>query len=108
MPAIDFVTKQKDGAYKGELKTLTICTPIEIRPNRRKSDNRHPDFLVYAANSVEIGTARKRIGRVSEVEYIAVTIATPEIGLRTLEVNLGRAADQDDPNVLAIMWNPED
>jgi uncharacterized protein (DUF736 family) len=41
MPAIGFVTKQEDGSYKGELITLTIKTPLEIRPVLQKGDDRH-------------------------------------------------------------------
>lgn len=108
MPAIGFVTKQKDGSYKGELTTLTIQTPLEIRPVLRKEDDRHPDFRVYAADNVEIGTARKKIGKNSDEEYIALSLAVPEFGPRRFTANLGRAAGHDDQNVFAIIWNPED
>ncbi len=108
MPSIGIVTKQSDGGFKGELKTLTIHTPIEIRPNREKSNDRQPDFRVYVATDIEIGSARKKIGKGSEAEYIALSIAAPEFGPRTLKVNLGRAAGQDDPDVFAMIWNPEE
>jgi uncharacterized protein (DUF736 family) len=108
MPAIGFVTKQHDGSYRGELKTLTIHTSIEIRPNPREPDDRQPDFRIYVSNNVEIGSARKKIGKGSEAEYIALSIAAPEFGPRTLKVNLGRAAGQENPNVFAMIWNPED
>lgn len=108
MPAIGLVRKQEDGSYRGELRTLTIQIPIEIRPNLRKSSEGQPDFRVYVGNNIEIGSAKRKIGKDSEAEYIALAIAAPEFGARTLKVNLGRAAGQDDPNVFAIIWNPED
>lgn len=108
MPAIGIVTKQKDGSYRGELLTLTIQTPLEIRPVLRKKDDHHPDFRVYAADNVEIGTARKKIGKNSEQEYISLSLAVPEFGSKRLTANLGRAAGYDDQNVFAIIWNPED
>jgi uncharacterized protein (DUF736 family) len=107
MVAIGFVTKQADGSYKGELKTLTIRTPIEIRPNPQKNNDRQPDFRVYAADKVEIGTARKRVGQDSQGEYVSVQLAIPEFGPKHLCANLGLAAGQDDKNVFAIIWNPE-
>ncbi|MDB5700794.1 MAG: hypothetical protein JWL66_993 [Sphingomonadales bacterium] len=34
MPAIGYVTKQSNGGFKGQLKTLSIRADIEIVPNR--------------------------------------------------------------------------
>ena len=107
MVAIGFVTKQKDGSYKGELKTLTIRTSIEIRPNTNKTSDRQPDFRVYAANNIEIGSARTKVGQDSQGEYVALQLAAPEFGPRRLFANLGPAAGQDDKDVFAIIWNPE-
>ncbi|HEX3754694.1 MAG TPA: DUF736 domain-containing protein [Rhizomicrobium sp.] len=106
MVAIGYVTKQEDGSYKGELKTLTIRTALEIRPIQKTND-RQPDFRIYAANNVEIGTARRKVGQGSQAEYIAVQLAAPEFGPRRLFANLGPAAGQDDENVFAVIWNPE-
>jgi uncharacterized protein (DUF736 family) len=108
VPSIGLVRKQIDGGFKGELKTLTIQTRIEIRPNLHKSNDRHPDFRVYVGNNIEIGSARIKASRDGQSEYIALSIAAPEFGARMLKVNLGRAAGQDDPNVFAIIWNPEE
>jgi uncharacterized protein (DUF736 family) len=107
MVAIGFVKKQADGSYKGELKTLTIQAPIEIRPNRQKSNDRQPDFRIYAANNVEIGTARMKVGQDSQGEYVSLQLAAPEFGPKRLFANLGPAAGQDDKDVFAIIWNPE-
>jgi len=41
-------------------------------------------------------------------EYIRVSFESPEFGPRRLYANLGRAAGQDDPSVMAIIWNAED
>lgn len=107
MVAIGFVTKQKDGSYKGELKTLTIQTAVEIRPNLHKVNDRQPDFRIYASNDVEIGSARKKVGQGSQGEYVALQLAAPEFGPKRLFANLGPAAGQDDKDVFAIIWNPE-
>jgi uncharacterized protein (DUF736 family) len=63
MPAIGFVKRQEDGSYKGELTTLTIRTSLEIQPVLQKGDDHHPDYRVYAADNVEIGIGRKKIGK---------------------------------------------
>jgi len=107
MVAIGFVRKQTDGSYKGELKTLTICSSIEIRPNPDKTNDRQPDFRIYASNDVEIGTARRRMGQSSQASYIALTLSIPEFGPKQLSANLGPAAGQNDPGLFAIIWNPE-
>jgi len=107
MVSIGVVTKQMDGSYKGELKTLTIRSSIEIRPNPDKTNDRQPDFRVFAANDIEIGTARRRIGQSSQAVYIALTLAIPEFGPKQLKANLGLAVGQDSADVFAIIWNPE-
>jgi uncharacterized protein (DUF736 family) len=107
MVAIGFVKKQGDGTYKGELRTLTISTPIEILPNQAKTSDRHPDFRVYAANKVEIGTGRKRIGESSKSQYVSLALSIPEFGPKRLTANLGPMAGQENENVFAIIWNPE-
>lgn len=107
MPAIGHVTKQSGGAYKGQLKTLSIRTDIEIVPNRSKSHESHPDYRVLAAG-VEIGAAWIRTGEASGKDYVSLSLAAPEFGPRRLYANLGRAAGQDDDDVFAIIWNPAD
>ena len=57
MPAIGYVTKQSDGSYKGELKTLSIRTALEIRPNPDKQNDKQPDYRVVANQNIEIGAA---------------------------------------------------
>ncbi len=48
MSAIGYVTRNPEtGAFKGNLKTLSIDTGIEITPNQEKSDDKQPDFRVY-------------------------------------------------------------
>ena len=50
MPAIGLVTKQKDGNYKGQLKTLSFKAPIDILLNPTKSGDTQPDYRVYSGN----------------------------------------------------------
>ena len=106
MPAIGYVTKSDDG-FKGQLKTLSIRTEVEIVPNARKANDRQPDYRVMA-NGVEVGAGWNRRSETSGNDYVSLSLAAPEFGPRRLYANLGRAAGQDDDDAFAIIWNPAD
>ncbi len=106
MPAIGYVTRTDKG-FKGQLKTLSIQAPLEFIPNTGKTNDKQPDYLVFA-NGVELGAAWNRVSKRSGNEYVGVTIAAPEFGDRQISANLGQAAGQDDPDTFAIIWNPRD
>ncbi|HLY88044.1 MAG TPA: DUF736 domain-containing protein [Acetobacteraceae bacterium] len=105
MPAIGQVTRQGRG-FKGQLRTLSIRTDIEIIPNAKTGDTQ-PDFRVLAAG-VEVGAGWLRRGDMSGKDYVSLSLAAPEFGPRRLYANLGRAAGQDDEDTFAIIWNPAD
>lgn len=93
MPAIGYVTRDGNG-FKGQLRTLSIRTEIEIVPNTRKSGDTQPDYRVSAAG-VEVGAGWVRRGEMSGRDYVSLSLAAPEFGPRRLYANLGRAAGQD-------------
>lgn len=107
MTAIGYVTKQENGGYKGQLKTLSVRADIDIVPNQAKSADTHPDFRVLT-QGVEVGAGWIRTGETSGKDYVSLSIAAPEFGPRKLYANLGRAAGQDDDDTYAIIWNPVD
>ena len=106
MPAIGYVTREGNG-FKGQLKTLSIRTEIEIVPNTRKASDTQPDYRV-SANGVEVGAGWVRRGEMSGKDYVSLSLAAPEFGPRRLYANLGRAAGQDDEDLYAVIWNPAD
>ena len=106
MPAIGYVTRDGEG-FKGQLRTLSIRTDIEIIPNTRKSGDTQPDYRVSAAG-VEVGAGWVRRGEMSGKDYVSLSLAAPEFGPRRLYANLGRAAGQDDEDAFAIIWTPAD
>ena len=62
MPAIGYVTRQEDGSFKGQLRTLSIRADIEIVPNRTKNTESQPDYRIVT-NSEErfsLGGAARR------------------------------------------------
>ncbi len=107
MPAIGYVTRQDNGSFRGQLRTLSIRTEIEILPNRSKGSESQPDYRV-SAGGVEVGAGWVRTGEVSGRDYVSLSLAAPEFGPRRLYANLGRAAGQDDEDAFAIIWNPND
>lgn len=106
MPAIGYVTRDGNG-YKGQLRTLSIRSDIEITPNSRKTSDSQPDYRV-SAGGVEVGAGWIRTGEMSGKAYVSLSFAAPEFGPRTLYANLGRAAGQDDEDAFAVIWNPAD
>jgi uncharacterized protein (DUF736 family) len=52
MPAIGYVTRQEDGSFKGQLRTLSIRADIEIVPNRTKNTESQPDYRIIT-NSID-------------------------------------------------------
>ncbi len=107
MPAIGYVTKQSNGGFKGQIKTLSIRADIEIVPNPAKSAGNQPDFRVVA-RGYEIGAGWVRTSESSGKESVSRSLAAGEFGPRKLYANLGRAAGQDDDDVFAVIWNPAD
>lgn len=107
MVAIGLVRRQRDGSYKGELRTLTISSKIEIKPVEQKDTDRQPDYRVYTADGIEIGTGRRRVGENSRAEYVSLALSIPEFGPKRLTANLGKMAGQDDDDLMAIIWNPD-
>jgi uncharacterized protein (DUF736 family) len=102
VPSIGFVVKRDDGTFQGELRTLTITAPLEIR---RGVDGTDADYSVWV-QEINVGLGWNRVGNNSQA-YIKLEIAAPEFGSRPLCANLGADATQSDPARLAIFWNPE-
>ena len=107
MATIGSVTKRDDGRYEGELRTLSIRADIAILPVGEKVSPNQPDYRVMS-QGIEIGAGWIRTGQISGKEYVSLSISAPELGSKTLYANRGRAAGQTDPDVYALIWNPQD
>ena len=104
--ALGYVTKTETGGYEGTLATMSLRKRIRILPNGKKESDAQPDFRVYTEDRVEIGGGWNRVGKNSGNAYVSLTFSAPEFGPSKIYANLGRAAGQDDPDVMAILWNP--
>jgi uncharacterized protein (DUF736 family) len=107
MATIGSVTKRQDGRYEGELRTLSVRAEITIVPVGDKASPNQPDYRVLSQGT-EVGAGWLRTAQVSGKEYVSLSISAPELGPKALYANLGRAAGQTDPDVYALIWNPQD
>jgi len=107
MATIGSVTKREDGRYEGELKTLSLRADISIVPVTDKTSPNQPDYRVLSQDA-EIGAGWNRTGQISGKDYVSLSISVPELGAKTLYANLGRAAGQTDPDLYALIWNPQE
>jgi uncharacterized protein (DUF736 family) len=76
-------------------------------PNLSKTADAQPDYGILT-QGIEIGAGWTKKGETSSKEFVSLAIAAPEFGSRKLYANLGRAADQDDDTLYALIWNPTD
>ena len=104
--ALGYVTKTKNGVFEGTLSMMSLKKRINIQPNKAKETDAQPDFRVYTEDRVEIGGGWNKTGKVSGNPYVSLTFAAPEFGPHKIYANLGKAAGQDDEDVMAILWNP--
>lgn len=107
MGTIGIVNGSIEKGFVGQLTTLSIRAPIEIRLNRGKGRDVQPDYRVWS-NGIEIGAGWIRVGAGSGKPYVSITLEAPEFGPRRLYANLGRAAGSDDESNFAIIWNAVD
>ncbi|MCP3384669.1 DUF736 family protein [Bradyrhizobium sp. CCGUVB4N] len=106
MTAIGVVTRNDNGGFRGQLKTLSTRADIDIVLNRDKSADTQPDFRVIT-QGVEIGAGWIRRGESSGKDYVSLSVAAPELGSRKLYANLGQAVGLGDEGGFLLIWNPE-
>jgi uncharacterized protein (DUF736 family) len=102
MATIGYVTRKADGSYEGEVQTLAIKAPIRIAPIAKTKDNA-PSFRIMSGRA-HIGAAWIKQNRTDGADYVSLSFDDPSMA-RPLYANLGPAADQDDEDVFAIIWN---
>jgi uncharacterized protein (DUF736 family) len=106
MAAIGHVTRNSNGGFKGQIKTLTIRAEIDIVANANKTSDAQPDYRVLS-EGIEVGAGWTRRSETSGRDYVSLSLAAPEFGPRRLYANLGRAAGEDEDS-FALIWNPAD
>lgn len=100
------MTRDENGSFTGNLKTLSIRADVAIVPSAAKTGQTQPDYRVLSGD-IEIGAGWNRRAAGSGRDYVSLSLAAPEFGPRRLYANLGRVpGDADDR--FAIIWNPAD
>lgn len=87
-------------ALLGRRKPLAI----EIVPNPEKRAANHPDFRIWNGPN-ELGGGWIKRNRETGNPYVSLRIFHPLIAPFPIYANLGRAAGQDDNDVLALIVN---
>ena len=67
---------EKDGAYTGTIRTMTINVKAQLVPNDSKAKEGAPDFRLYAGGA-ELGAAWRQESKDSETPYLAVKLDDP-------------------------------
>lgn len=75
MAQIGIFTRDKDGIYTGEIRTLTLRVKAVIRPAEREHD-KSPDHRV-SAGGVEFGAGWTKAARDSGAEYLSLKFDDP-------------------------------
>jgi uncharacterized protein (DUF736 family) len=110
MPSLGELTKQDDGSFTGELRMTSLHTPLRMVPVTRATD-KGPSYRLYGRSpngkAVDVGAAWIKTPRDGGETYISLKIDVPELP-QVYYATLGRAADQDDPDLMSIIWNRPD
>ncbi|MEM9374623.1 MAG: DUF736 domain-containing protein [Pseudomonadota bacterium] len=67
---------EKDGAYTGTIRTMTINIKAQLVPNDHKASDGAPDFRLYAGGA-ELGAAWRQESKDGEKPYLAVKLDDP-------------------------------
>src|SRR3546814_6084312 len=75
MAQIGSFTRNEDGVYNGEIRTLTLRVKATIRPVEREHD-KAPDHRV-SAGGVEFGAGWTKAARETGAEYLSLKLDDP-------------------------------
>ncbi|MEM9422546.1 MAG: DUF736 domain-containing protein [Pseudomonadota bacterium] len=104
--ALGYVSETKSG-FEGALAMMNLSAAIRIEKNREKDTDGKPDYRILAGEtSTEIGGGWIRKAKNSGREYVSITLADPQIGLRKIYANLAPVKGKKGRHV--ILWNPRD
>ena len=106
MPVIGHVRRTADGAFEGELRTISIRVPLEIVPSAPQATGAKPDYRIVSAGIV-FGAGWNRRSETSGRDYVSLSLAAPEFGPRSIYVDLTPVPGGGDEDFV-LTWIPAD
>ena len=104
MATIGYMNLDRDtGSYDGQLTTLALQAKVRMVPVGEKKSERAPDFRIYSGKA-EVGAAWIKQNQETGNDYVSCKFDDPSL-VQPIYANLGRAADQDDDDLFAVIWN---
>ncbi|NBC20188.1 MAG: DUF736 family protein, partial [Alphaproteobacteria bacterium] len=67
---------EKDGAYTGTIRTMTINVKAQLVPNAEKASGGAPDYRLYAGGA-ELGAGWNQESRDGTTAYVALKLDDP-------------------------------
>lgn len=99
MATIGSFTRNSNGSFAGNVKTLALQAHLKLEPMSRTSEHA-PDYRVYSGN-VELGAAWKKTAIESQRDYLSVTLDDPAFGAAIY----ARLVESAEPGVYDLIWN---
>ena len=106
MTVIGYVTLSDSGAYHGHLHTFNVQAQIAILPTLAGPN--HPDEPHYQVSfdRIILGSGFNRVDADGH-DYIALTLAHPELGPRAIEARLVADPAPFNPHAYVLVWTPQ-
>ena len=98
MAQIGSFTRNEDGIYNGEIRTLTLRVKATIRPVERDHD-KAPDHRV-SAGGVEFGAGWTKTARETGAEYLSLKLDDP-----SLPAQIYATLTQGDKDEYKLIWS---
>jgi uncharacterized protein (DUF736 family) len=76
MAVIGHFTKV-DGAFTGDIETLTFKAQLKIEPAKDSQNDKAPDFRVYTGHKSEVGAGWWATSEKTGVEYLSIKLDDP-------------------------------
>lgn len=105
MATIGTITRNDNGEFTGNVRTLTASTPIKLIPLGEAKSDRSPSHRVVTATGFEFGAAWTKNSKETGAEYMSLKLDTPELPT-PIYANTGRMpGTEEQDGVLALIWN---
>ena len=99
MATIGTFSRTED-SYVGTIRTMTINVKAKIIPNKEKTNDKAPDYRVYAGGA-ELGAGWREVSKEDEREYLSLKLDDPSFAAPI------RAAlfESPDDKTGVMVWN---